>query len=177
VTAPYRLPARSAPASLVGEKFAVTPTIQDPAAVPTVPAMTVSRPFNSGGRVVPSRQVMQNVAAGGGRGRLGRAGSTGALTSALPAGGRRGWARCPAALATSSWVGASPGELRLGHYKTIGAIAHRICQLIWIILHKGVRYEERGPAVSEKSKRPRTARMIRTLRTLGYRVEPLGNPV
>jgi transposase len=32
---------------------------------------------------------------------------------------------------------------RLGHNKTIGAIAHRICQLIWRILNKGVRYEER----------------------------------
>ena len=32
---------------------------------------------------------------------------------------------------------------RLGHNKTIGAIAHRICQLIWMILYKGVRYEER----------------------------------
>jgi len=62
--------------------------------------------------------------------------------------------------------------LRLGHNKTIGAIAHRLCQVIWIILHKGVRYEERGPAVSEKSKRLRTTRMIRTLRNLGYRVEP-----
>src|SRR5215475_4378492 len=66
--------------------------------------------------------------------------------------------------------------LRLGHNKTIGAIANRLCQLIWIILHKGVRYEERGPAVSEKSKRARTTRMIRTLRNLGYRVELLGNP-
>jgi len=65
--------------------------------------------------------------------------------------------------------------LRLGHNKTIGAIANRLCQLIWIILHKGVRYEERGPAVSEKSKRLRTTRMIRTLRNLGYRVEPWGN--
>jgi transposase len=61
--------------------------------------------------------------------------------------------------------------LHLGHNKTIGAIAHRLCQVIWIILHKGVRYEERGPAVSEKSKRLRTTRMIRTLRNLGYRVE------
>jgi transposase len=60
---------------------------------------------------------------------------------------------------------------RLGHFKAIGAIAHRLCQLIWIILHKGVRYEERGPAVSEKAKRVRTSRMIRTLRALGYRVE------
>jgi transposase len=66
--------------------------------------------------------------------------------------------------------------LRLGHNKTIGAIAHRLCQLIWIILHKGVRYEERGPAVSEKSRRARTARMIRTLQILGYRIEAPGTP-
>ncbi len=66
--------------------------------------------------------------------------------------------------------------LRLGHNKTIGAIAHRLCQLIWIILHNGVRYEERGPTVCERTKRARTSRMIRTLRILGYRVEPLGNP-
>ena len=59
--------------------------------------------------------------------------------------------------------------LRLGHNKTIGAIAHGLCQLIWIILHKGVRFEERGPAVRENSKR------ARTLRNLGYRVETLGN--
>ncbi len=65
---------------------------------------------------------------------------------------------------------------RLGHNKTIGVIAHRLCHLIWIILHKGVRYEERGPAVSEKSRQRRTARMVRTLRILGYRVEPLANP-
>jgi len=66
--------------------------------------------------------------------------------------------------------------LRLGHNKTIGAIAHRLCQLIWIILHNGVRYEERGPSVCEKAKRARTSRMIRTLRTLGYRVEPVVIP-
>jgi transposase len=65
---------------------------------------------------------------------------------------------------------------RLGHNKTIGAIAHRLCQLIWIILHNGVHYQERGPTVCEKAKRARTSRMIRTLRMLGYRVEPLGNP-
>ena len=66
--------------------------------------------------------------------------------------------------------------LRLGHNKTIGAIAHRLCHLIWIILYKSVRYEERGPMVSQKSRQARTTRMIRTLRNLGYRVEPLGNP-
>jgi transposase len=61
---------------------------------------------------------------------------------------------------------------RLGHKQTIGAIAHRHCRLIWLILHQGVRYEERGPAVSQKSKQARTKRMIRQLRTLGYRIEP-----
>jgi hypothetical protein len=65
---------------------------------------------------------------------------------------------------------------RLGHNKAIGAIAHRLCQLIWIILHISIRYEERGPAVSEKSRRIRTSWMIRILRSLGYRVERLGNP-
>jgi transposase len=65
---------------------------------------------------------------------------------------------------------------RLGHNKTIGVVAHRLCHLIWIILHKGVRYEERGPAVSEQSKQRHTARMIRKLRILGYRVEPSTNP-
>jgi transposase len=61
---------------------------------------------------------------------------------------------------------------RLGHNQTIGAIAHRQCRFIWLILHQGVRYEERGLAVTEQSKQRRTARMIRQLRTLGYRVEP-----
>jgi len=60
---------------------------------------------------------------------------------------------------------------RLGHNQTIGAIAHRLCRLIWKILHQKVRYEERGPAVSKKSIQNRTTKMIRQLRSLGYRVE------
>ena len=65
---------------------------------------------------------------------------------------------------------------RLGHNKTIGVVANRLCHLIWIILHNGVRYEERGPAVSKQSQQRHTARMIRKLRILGYRVEPIGDP-
>jgi transposase len=61
---------------------------------------------------------------------------------------------------------------RLGHNQAIGAIAHRQCRLIWLILHQGVRYEEHGPAVNKQSKQARTARMIRQLRRLGYRIEP-----
>ena len=64
---------------------------------------------------------------------------------------------------------------RLGYQQAIWAIAHRLCQLLWLILHKGVRYEERGPAVSAKSKRTRAARMIRELKKLGYRVD--GGPI
>jgi transposase len=61
---------------------------------------------------------------------------------------------------------------RLGHNQAIGAIAHRQCRLIWLILHQGVRYEERGPAVTKQSKQRRTAKMIRQLRALGYRIDP-----
>jgi transposase len=65
---------------------------------------------------------------------------------------------------------------RLGHAQAIGAIAHRLCRLIWKILHQGIRYEERGPAVSEQAKKVRARKMIRELRTLGYRVELLPAP-
>jgi transposase len=61
---------------------------------------------------------------------------------------------------------------RLGHNQAIGAIAHRQCRLIWLILHQGVRYEERGPAVNTQSKQRRTWKMIRQLRSLGYRIQP-----
>lgn len=30
---------------------------------------------------------------------------------------------------------------RLGHHRTIGAFARRLCRLIWLILRQGVRYE------------------------------------
>ena len=65
---------------------------------------------------------------------------------------------------------------RLGHAQTIGAIAHRLCRLIWKILHQGIRYEERGPAVSVEAKKVLTRKMIRELRTLGYQVELLPAP-
>jgi transposase len=62
---------------------------------------------------------------------------------------------------------------RLGHAQAIGAIAHRLCRLIWMILHRAIRYEERGPAVNRSKTERRAARMIRELRRLGYRVEPI----
>ena len=67
------------------------------------------------------------------------------------------------------------GRLRhgLGYQEAIWAIAHRLCRLIWKLLRHGVRYEERGPAVSAQAKHRRTVKMIRELRKLGYSVEPL----
>jgi transposase len=65
---------------------------------------------------------------------------------------------------------------RLGHAQAIGAIAHRLCRLIWKILHQGMRYEERGPAVSEEAKKVRARKMVRELRSLGYHVELLSAP-
>src|SRR5438132_1952741 len=62
---------------------------------------------------------------------------------------------------------------RLGHAQAIGAITHRLCRLIWKILHERVRYEERGPAVSAEAKKVRARKMIRELRSLGYSVELL----
>src|SRR5262249_34140403 len=59
---------------------------------------------------------------------------------------------------------------RVGHAQAIGAIAHRLCHLIWKILREGIRYEERGLAVSAEAKKVRARKMIRELRSLGYRV-------
>jgi transposase len=65
---------------------------------------------------------------------------------------------------------------RLGHAQAIGAITHRLCRLIWKVLHERVRYEERGPAVSVEAKKVRARKMIRELRNLGYSVELLPPP-
>jgi len=70
--------------------------------------------------------------------------------------------------------------VRLGHAQAIGAIAHRLCRLVWKILHEGIVYEERGPAVTKLRAQRRAAKMIRELRSLGYRVDlgpsPEGSP-
>jgi transposase len=55
---------------------------------------------------------------------------------------------------------------RLGHNQAIGLIAHRQCRLIWLILHKGTLYEERGPAVTKRSKYQRTNLLLLTLTSI-----------
>jgi transposase len=65
---------------------------------------------------------------------------------------------------------------RLSYQEAIWAMAHRLCRLIWKILHQGVRYDERGPAVSANAHRRRLAKMIRQLTKAGYSIQaPLEN--
>jgi transposase len=60
---------------------------------------------------------------------------------------------------------------QLGHVKAIWAVAHRLCRLVWKILHEGVRYQERGYRPDPKVVRRRTNRLLRELRRLGYQAE------
>jgi transposase len=59
---------------------------------------------------------------------------------------------------------------RLGHNRTIWAIAHRLCRVVWIILHRGEEYIEFGNQRDPKIAEKRTARLIRKLRSLGYQI-------
>ncbi len=42
---------------------------------------------------------------------------------------------------------------RLGHAQAIGAITHRLCRLIWKILHQRVRYEDGDRRSAPKRRR------------------------
>ena len=61
---------------------------------------------------------------------------------------------------------------RLGYQKAIWAIARRLSVVIWIILHEGVRYEERGGATTASAAKRRQQRIIQELRAAGYTIEP-----
>jgi transposase len=60
---------------------------------------------------------------------------------------------------------------RMEYKEAIWTIAHRLCRLVWKILHQGIQYEERGPAVSAKAQRARLAKMIRELTKAGYHIQ------
>jgi transposase len=59
---------------------------------------------------------------------------------------------------------------RLGRGKAIWAVAHRLCRLVWKILHQGVKYEERGQRLNPRAVRYRAQRLMRDLRRLGFSV-------
>ena len=58
---------------------------------------------------------------------------------------------------------------RLEYNGAIGAVAHRLCRLVWKIL--GVRYVEPGAYRDPKARKRRAQFLARALRKLGYHVE------
>ena len=59
---------------------------------------------------------------------------------------------------------------RLGYQSAIWAIAHRLCRLVWKILHEGVRYIEQGREPDPQAKKRHARRLAQALRKLGYKV-------
>jgi transposase len=62
--------------------------------------------------------------------------------------------------------------VKIGPPKAIWAVAHRLCRLIWKILHEGVQYHEQGaPTSSSKSIRRRQLKLTAEFRKLGFQVQ------
>jgi transposase len=59
---------------------------------------------------------------------------------------------------------------RLGYAKAIWATAHKICRLVWKILHQGVNYIEYGEYPNPKARKRRVQKMLQSLRELGFEV-------
>jgi transposase len=62
-------------------------------------------------------------------------------------------------------------SVRLGYAKAVWAIAHRLCRLIWKVLHEGVHYVELGPTVNGLTLKRRKQRLVTQLKKLGYSVQ------
>lgn len=60
---------------------------------------------------------------------------------------------------------------RLGYKQALWAIVHRLCRLVWKILHEGVRYIEHGLTSDPRRRKLRAQALTRTLRKLGYSVQ------
>jgi len=60
---------------------------------------------------------------------------------------------------------------RLGYAKAVWAIAHRLCRLIWKVLHEGVSYIEHGPTPTPLALKRRRQRLVTQLKKLGYSVQ------
>src|ERR1700751_859271 len=59
---------------------------------------------------------------------------------------------------------------RLGYKSAIWAVAHRLCRVVWKILHEGVRFIEHGIEPDPKAKMRHARRLAQALRKLGYQV-------
>jgi transposase len=59
---------------------------------------------------------------------------------------------------------------RLGYKQALWAIVHRICRLVWKVLHEEVCYIEHGPNPDPRRRQLRAKALLRSLRQLGYDV-------
>ncbi len=59
---------------------------------------------------------------------------------------------------------------RLGYQSAIWAVAHRLCRVVWKILHEGVRFIEYGIEPDPQAKKRHARRLAQALRKLGYDV-------
>lgn len=62
--------------------------------------------------------------------------------------------------------------VRLGYVKAIWAIAHRLCKIIWNILHQGARFTEFSVTRNPKAVRRAITHHLKALRRLGYDIPP-----
>jgi len=60
---------------------------------------------------------------------------------------------------------------RLGYKQALWAVVHRLCRMVWKILHDGVRFLERSPQRDPKAAKQRAKTLARALRRLGYNVQ------
>src|ERR1700738_844023 len=60
---------------------------------------------------------------------------------------------------------------RLGYQSAVWAIAHRLCRLVWKILHEGIRYIEQGIESEPKLLIHRAQYLAKQLRKFGYNVQ------
>jgi transposase len=60
---------------------------------------------------------------------------------------------------------------RLGYQSAVWAIAHRLCRLVWKILHEGIRYVEKGIESEPKLLIYRARSLAKQLRKFGYNVQ------
>jgi transposase len=67
--------------------------------------------------------------------------------------------------------------VRLGYVKAVWAVAHRICKIIWNVLHKGAHFIEFSQARNPKAIQRAINHHLKALRRLGYSIPLVPQPV
>jgi transposase len=65
---------------------------------------------------------------------------------------------------------------RLGYVKAVWAVAHRICKIVWNVLHKGARFIEFSKARNPRAVQRAINHHLKALRRLGYAIPSAPQP-